>query len=209
MAGNHESASYSLPPPNPSNQTDVVVPPNPAPKNRRHIIRLPAALIPLSAAVYFFWPSDPDLKIVRYNLNNIQVHTSPKLAIDISLVLTVRVRNRNFFSFNYNSLLVSLGYRGRELGVAKSKGGKLTARGSSYIDTKVELDGFEILHDAFYLLRDLAKGSIPLDTNMAVKGKLGLLFYQVPLKVNSSEIFISLIFIGSWFNLFDNMRNWR
>ena len=66
----------------------------------------------------------------------------------------------------------------------RSEGGLLRARCSSYIHATLNVDGFEFIHDVFYLLEDLAKGIIPFDTRTKVKGELRLLFIDVPLKVD-------------------------
>lgn len=62
--------------------------------------------------------------------------------------------------------------------------GRIRARGSSYVDATLDLDGFEIIHDVFYLLEDLARGVIPFDTVTMVEGYLGFFFFNIPLKVN-------------------------
>ncbi|KAI4347135.1 hypothetical protein L6164_007978 [Bauhinia variegata] len=139
-------------------------------------------LLLLAAAIFFLYPSDPSVRVVRIRLNHIGVKTSPVPVLDLSFSLTVKVRNRNFFALNYDSLVVSVGYRGRELGIVSSEGGRLKARGSSYINATLNVNGFQVIHDVFYLLKDLAKGVIPFDTHTRVKGELGLLFFNIPLK---------------------------
>lgn len=138
----------------------------------------------LSAAVFFLFPSDPTLKLARLQLNHVQVHSSPKITLDLSFSLTIKVRNRDFFSLDYDSLLVKVGYRGRELGFVSSDGGRVRARGSSYVNATLLLDGLEVIHDVFYLLEDLAKGVIPFDTDTDVDGTVGLFFFKIPIKVN-------------------------
>lgn len=81
--------------------------------------------------------------------------------------------------------MVSVGYRGRELGFVSSQGGKVRARGSSYVNATLDLNGLEVIHDVFYLIEDLARGVIPFDSDSTVKGKLGLLFFKIPIKVSS------------------------
>lgn len=81
-------------------------------------------------------------------------------------------------------MAVSVGYRGRELGFVSSDGGRVKARGSSYVNATLDLNGFEVIHDVFYLLEDLAKGVIPFDTVTEVNGSLGFFFFKIPLKVN-------------------------
>lgn len=60
----------------------------------------------------------------------------------------------------------------------------MRARGSSYVNATLVLDGLEVIHDVFYLLEDLAKGVIPFDTDSEVDGTVGLLFFKIPIKVN-------------------------
>ncbi|KAL1219998.1 hypothetical protein V5N11_028806 [Cardamine amara subsp. amara] len=196
----HYGVPYSpLPPPNPS-QTVILL----TPYRRRHrnqsILRnlrcsliFTATILLLSAGVYFLYPSDPDITISRINLNHIRVLDSLKPALDLSFSLTIKVRNRDFFSLDYDSLLVSIGYRGRELGLVKSKGGHLRARDSSYIEATLDLDGLEVVHDVIYLIGDLAKGVVAFDTIAQVKGDLGVLLFQIPIQGKvSCEVYVNV-----------------
>ncbi|CAH2079328.1 unnamed protein product [Thlaspi arvense] len=152
-----------------------------------------AAILLLSAAVYFLYPSDPDINVSRIQLNHLRVLDSLKPALDLSFSLTLKVRNRDFFSLHYDSLVVSIGYRGRELGLVKSRGGHLRARDSSYINATLELDGLEVVHDVIYLIGDLAKGVIPFDTIAQVKGDIGVLLFQIPIQGKvSCEVFVNV-----------------
>ncbi|XP_010440608.1 PREDICTED: uncharacterized protein LOC104723875 [Camelina sativa] len=162
-------------------------------RNLRCSLLFAAAILLLSAAVYLLYPSDPDITVSRINLNHISVLDSHKIALDLSFSLTIKVRNRDFFSLDYDSLVVSIGYRGRELGVVKSKGGHLRARDSSYIDATLELDGLEVVHDVIYLIGDLAKGVVPFDTVAQVKGDLGVLLFQIPIQGKvSCEVYVNV-----------------
>ncbi|KAK4790251.1 hypothetical protein SAY86_017555 [Trapa natans] len=145
-----------------------------------------AAIIFLSAAVFFLYPSDPAVQLARIRLNHIQVKSSPKLTLDLSFSVTIRIRNRDFFSLYYDSLQVSVGYRDRELGLVTSEGERIRARGSSYVNATLDLNGLEVVHDVFYLIQDLAKGVIPFDTVTQVKGDLGLFFFSLPIKAKVS-----------------------
>ncbi|KAJ9688460.1 hypothetical protein PVL29_014231 [Vitis rotundifolia] len=182
----------------PNHQNVVVLLPVYYPRRRRLLYRLynaflaSAVLLSLSAAVYLLYPSDPTVQVVGLHLNSVQVHTSPVISLDLSLALTIRVRNRDFFSFSYTSLTASVGYRGRPLGFVNSSGGYLRARGSSYINATLDLDGIKVLHDVFYLLEDLARGSIPFDTVTEVRGELGLIILEIPLKARvSCEVYVN------------------
>lgn len=140
-------------------------------------------LLLLATAVYLLWPSDPELSVVRLKLDRLHFHTSPKFSLDITLDLTVKVRNKDFYSIDYDSLLVAVGYRGERLGFMTSDGGHIRARGSSYLNTTLRLDGVELLSDVIFLLEDLARGAITFDTESVVNGKLRLFFFELPLKV--------------------------
>lgn len=179
----------SYPQPHPPSQNVVVILPAYHPTFRRRYRRQLLfsgglfLILLLSAATFFLYPSDPDIRVARINLNHVGIKTSPKLVLDLSLFLTVKVRNSNFFSLTYDSIDVAVGYRGRELGFISSDGGRIRARGSSYMNATLNVDGFQVIHDVFYLLEDLARGVIPFDANTRVEGKLGLFFFSIPLKV--------------------------
>ncbi|KAM7257156.1 hypothetical protein ACFE04_012897 [Oxalis oulophora] len=149
---------------------------------RRSFIFLTVAII-VSISLFFLYPSNPKLQLARLHLNHININTSHKLTLDLSFNLTVRVINKDFFSLDYESLTVTVGYRGRELGFVRSSGeGLVRARGSSYVNATLELNGLEIIHDVFYLISDLANGVIPFDTNTNIQGDIGILFFKVPIK---------------------------
>ncbi|XVE54289.1 hypothetical protein DITRI_Ditri03aG0068900 [Diplodiscus trichospermus] len=191
------SVPYTPLPPNPNHQNVIILPvyyerPNHNYRCLRRCLTFTGIVLLLSAAVFFLYPSDPTLQLARIQLNHVGVHTSPKLTLDLSFSLTIRVRNRDFFSLDYEKLVVSVGYRGRELGVVSSEGGRVRARGSSYVNATLDLDGFEVIHDVVYLIADLVKGVIPFDTNTKVDGFLGLLFFQIPLKAEvSCEVYVN------------------
>ncbi|XP_043725592.1 uncharacterized protein LOC122672160 [Telopea speciosissima] len=143
------------------------------------------SLVLLCVPIFFIWPSDPDISVVRLRLNHVHIHISSIVSLDISMPITVKVRNPDFFSLDYRSLVVSIGYRGKQLGFVTSHGGHLRARGSSYIDATLQLQGIQV-YDVFYLLEDLARGSIPFETVTEVQGQLRLFFFDFPLKTKIS-----------------------
>ncbi|WJZ97982.1 hypothetical protein VitviT2T_016543 [Vitis vinifera] len=173
MTTSHDNLVYAPIGGDPNYQNVVVLLPVYYPRRRRLLYRLCnaflacAVFLSISAAVYLLYPSDPTVQVVGLHLNSVQVHTSPVISLDLSLDLTIRVRNRDFFSFSYTSLTASVGYRGRRLGFVNSSGGYLRAR-------------------------DLARGSIPFDTVSEVRGKLGLFFFEIPLKARvSCEVYVN------------------
>ncbi|KAB1226712.1 hypothetical protein CJ030_MR1G008439 [Morella rubra] len=169
----------------------VLAPYYPSTNRRRWRVILAVSLALLSAIVYIFWPSDPDVKIVRLHLRRIQIHTVPRVAVDISMFVTVRVRNTGVYSMDYNALDVAFGYRGKNLGHVTSEQGHVRARASSYVDAQLDFNGVRLLSDVVYLLEDLAKGTVPFDTVTEIKGQLGLFFFEIPLSVKTPILLLS------------------
>ncbi|KAG5022041.1 hypothetical protein AAZX31_07G083000 [Glycine max] len=222
MTGKDEFVSYSPlssnpnpnPNPNPYSNPNPYYDPNPHPypqnvvvllpsyrlrsyRRRRRCILYSAALflfLLIAGAAFLLYPSDPEIRLTRIRLNRIGIRTNPRPILDLSFSITVKVHNRDFFSLTYDTLAVSVGYRGRQLGfVTGGGGGRIRARGSSYVDATLTIDGFEVIYDAFYLLEDIAKGVIPFDTDTRVEGKLGLFFFTVPLKATvSCEVYVNI-----------------
>ncbi|XVE98191.1 hypothetical protein REPUB_Repub03eG0084400 [Reevesia pubescens] len=193
----YSSVPYTHLPPNPNQQNVIILPvyyhrPNQNYRCLRHGLTFTGIILLLSAAVFFLYPSDPTLQLARLQLNHVGVNWSPKLTLDLSFSLIIRVLNRDFFSLEYDKLDVSVGYRGRELGVVSSEGGLVRARGSSYVNATLDLNAFEVVHDLIYLIADLAKGVIPFDTNTKIDGVLGIFFLKVPLQAKvSCEVYIN------------------
>ncbi|KAL0415250.1 UNVERIFIED_CONTAM: hypothetical protein Slati_3356900 [Sesamum latifolium] len=166
----------------------IVLPPYPPPHRhrlfrkswQRCLFCFATFLLFLIAAAYLLWPSDPELSIVRLRLERLRFHMRPKISLDITMDLTVRVRNQDFYELDYDSLLVAIGYRGKRLGYVTSDGGHIKARGSSYVNATLQLDRVEILSDVVLLIEDLAKGEVTFDTESEITGKLGLSFFTYP-----------------------------
>ncbi|XP_057504199.1 uncharacterized protein LOC130787769 [Actinidia eriantha] len=154
-------------------------------QSRRRIL-CTAAIVLLAAAVYFLWPSDPDLDIARLRLDHLRIHTVPTFAVDATLRLTVKIINVDVYSIDYSSLVVSIGYRGKNLGFVTSDRGHVRGMASSYVDATLELEGVEVLSDVIMLVEDLARGSVPFDTVTEVRGRLGVFFFDIPLQARVS-----------------------
>ncbi|KAK6914902.1 hypothetical protein RJ641_020019 [Dillenia turbinata] len=181
---------YAPLPPSPQPQNYVVLPVY-VPFSLRlkwnsRLLAAAAILLLLPAAFYILWPSDPTIQIVRLKLNNFHVNTSPRLSLDLSLSLTLKVLNRDVYSMDYNSMNVSIAYRGRILGFVITNEGLVRPKTASYVDADLELEDVGVFSDVIFLVRDLAKGSIPFDTVSVVTGRLGLLFVGIPLKAKVS-----------------------
>lgn len=188
MSPSKEAYYTHLPNSHHQHQNDVVVSPlstifNHSRSLRQSYIIWAVGLVIFLGAVYVCWPSDPELKIVRLRLKRIKVHTVPHLSIDIWMLVSVRVQNTAVYSMDYQSLDVAVGYRGKKLGHVRSDGGHVKAKGSSDVDAKLAFEGINVMSDVVFFLEDLAKGTIPFDTNSEVEGYLGLFFFHFPMEV--------------------------
>ncbi|XP_075492067.1 uncharacterized protein LOC142530158 isoform X2 [Primulina tabacum] len=150
------------------------------------IISCSVVFIFLVAALVLLWPSKPKLSIVHLSLNGLSFHAVPEISLDVKLNLTVRVRNRDFYSIDYDWVNVTIGYRGQNLGNATSEGGRVEARSSSYVNATLDLDAVKILSNVVLLVEDVAEGEITFDTESKIGGKLRLSFLDLPLKATIS-----------------------
>ncbi|EPS74475.1 hypothetical protein M569_00286, partial [Genlisea aurea] len=172
----------------PSSEYLVVIPPPPrrhrllTRRGRRCLVGCATTLLFLAAAAYLFWPYDPSISVVRLHLDRLRFHRLPKFSVDLTLDVTLRVWNGDFYSLSYDSLVVGVGYRGRRLGFVTSSNGSVAARATSYLNATVELDHVQILSDVILLIEDLAKGAVALDTESEITGKLGLFLFDLPIK---------------------------
>ena len=158
-------------------------------QDRNHVVFTPrrvtctVGLLLFLTTAYVFWPSDPVLKIVGLKLKRIKVHTLPHITVDISMLLTVSVRNADVYSLDFGGVDVAVSYRGKSLGHVRSENGHVRAWGLSYVDADVEFAGIGVLPEVVLLLEDLAKGAVPFDTVSHVRGQLGLGFFHFPIEV--------------------------
>ncbi|KAI4377111.1 hypothetical protein MLD38_014795 [Melastoma candidum] len=166
----------------------VILVPVPLRRLRRSdlLLKIPLLLLVLfllSLSIFLLYPSSPTLTLTRLRLNHISVLTSPSLSLSLSFSLTLRVLNPDFFSLWMSSLHVSISYRGNDLGFLDSQShSAVRPRGVSYVNATLDLDGAKVVGDVIYLIEDVAKGVIPFDTTTDINGKLGVLFFKVPIK---------------------------
>ncbi|KAK8923850.1 hypothetical protein KSP39_PZI019757 [Platanthera zijinensis] len=138
----------------------------------------------VGVALFLLWPSHPNLHLDRLSIEHVRVSFHPSVTVSIYLRLRIRIRNPDFFSLDYDFLNVAIGYRGEQLGSILSAGERVRARGVSYVDAELQLDGIEVLHNVFYLIDDLAKGSMTFDTVTGITGVLHFVFFDIPIKAS-------------------------
>ncbi|CAI0422888.1 unnamed protein product [Linum tenue] len=149
-------------------------------------------LLLASLTAYAFWPSDPTLTIVRLRLTKVKIHTVPFPIVDITVRVTVEVRNVDVYSVGLSRLDVVVSYRGKRLGEVTAAGeGRPTvvvgALTTSYLEAEMEVNGIGVLSDGLLLMRDLKRGKVPFGTVAEVGGRLGFLSsFGFPFKAKMS-----------------------
>ncbi|XP_014500808.1 uncharacterized protein LOC106761752 [Vigna radiata var. radiata] len=162
--------------------------------SRRRVISCALSMALLVSTLYVLWPSDPDLKIVGLKLRRIKVHPVPPVTVDISMLLTLQVRNADVYFMDLGAVNVAVAYRGKMLGHVRSREVHVRARGSSHVDADVEFAGITVLPELVLLLEDVAKGIVPFDTVSHTGGQFGLFFFHFPIKAKvSCEVLVSIV----------------
>ncbi|KAI3814257.1 hypothetical protein L1987_19007 [Smallanthus sonchifolius] len=110
--------------------------------SRRYLYSAITVLL-LAVAIYVLWPSDPHLKVVNLSLDRLEVHVAP-ISLDIELGVRVKVRNPDVYSLNYQSLNLSVEYRGEQLGFVTSDDGRVEALVTSFINATLVLNRAEV-----------------------------------------------------------------
>lgn len=155
------------------------------------------SIIIILVAAYFVWPSDPRIEVVRMHLNKVEWKTEkspgsflPRIFLDLSMGLTVKVTNRDYLGVYYDHVKVGIAYRGEKIGrVTSEKSAYIPPRGTKYVDATLDVHGIQVLTDVIYLLEDIARGHIPLQTVTDFDGHIRLLSLKVPLQaIMSCEI---------------------
>lgn len=177
----------------------VVLPPAPIDpwKRRRQLLGYGSLIICVAllvvAAVYFLWPSQVQIQVARFQLNQFGYNIVPQpgsfvplLFLNFSMDMMVQVNNRDFYGVDYDSVNVEIGYRGRSIGSVSSENGRLSARQTTYVNATLDLDGAEVVHDVGYLLKDIEKGEVPLDTVTEFDGRIKVWFFNIGLKKAAS-----------------------
>lgn len=81
--------------------------------------------------------------------------------------------------------MISVAYRGKQIGHVVSDYGRIKARASSYVNATLELTDVCVFSDLIPLIEDLTRGSITFDTVTQIGGELGLFLFDIPIKVYS------------------------
>ncbi|KAJ0697831.1 hypothetical protein HanLR1_Chr10g0373421 [Helianthus annuus] len=64
--------------------------------------------------------------------------------------------------------------------------GKVKAFGTSYIDATLVLDGAGVVSQAVFFIEDLLRGEIPLTAVSEIRGGLGIVLFDLPIKAKLS-----------------------
>ena len=69
----------------------------------------------------------------------------------------------------------------------------MRAKGVSYLDAELRLSGIRVLEDAFFLIEDLARGSVLFDASTElVDGELHIFGIDLPIEVCNLRLPIAL-----------------
>lgn len=149
------------------------------------LLALFAAALLIGAAIFFLWPSDPQVRLSWLGVRSIRAvpNRHGGIAVDVDMDLRVYIYNRDFLPLDYDNITVDITYRGQPLGTKVAVGPRLESRGESYVDAWVRLDGIWVLQDTSFLLEDIAKGRIPLDTTTLMQGRIHLHSMDFPVEV--------------------------
>jgi len=155
------------------------------------------SIVIILVAAYFVWPSDPRIEVVRMGLNKIEWRPEkfpgsflPRIFLNLSMELTVKVTNKDYLGVYYDHVNVGIAYRGEKIGrVTSENSAYIPPRGTAYVDATLDIHGIQVLADVIYLLEDIARGHIPLQTVTDFDGYIRLFSLKVPLQaIMSCEV---------------------
>ncbi|XP_074580714.1 uncharacterized protein LOC141837164 [Curcuma longa] len=134
------------------------------------------AVAALVLALTIFKIRNPSAALVSVRVVGASPHFSflpPRVDINVTLDLLVRLHNPNYVSFAHGSDgLIRLRYRGGQVGEAAVAPGRIPARGTEMIHLAAAVEVDRILTDLGPLLRDIAAGEVGLDAEAWLPGQV-------------------------------------
>ncbi|XP_002974039.2 uncharacterized protein LOC9643043 isoform X1 [Selaginella moellendorffii] len=156
-------------------------------------------ILVLGFTAFMLWPSDVKIEVQKTELVSMswdslkraiveQQQRSNDLGLDLDLKFQVQllVRNPNYFGVRYDRIVVELGYRGDKLGRVVLEGGEIPALKVVTVDGVMDLKGMRVFVNAGSLLLDIARGRLPLETDMNFSGNLEFLLVHPHLEAKLS-----------------------
>ncbi|RRT70901.1 hypothetical protein B296_00006316 [Ensete ventricosum] len=140
------------------------------------------ALLILAAVVLaltVFKVRDPTMELVSTTVSGVSPNISlpaPRLELNVTLDLAVRVRNRNYAAFAHASGgHTRLLYRGAQVGKARVEPGRIPPRGTELLRLSLEVEVDQLAADLGSLLADAASGAVAFDAETRLPGRVTLL----------------------------------
>ncbi|WOK97204.1 hypothetical protein Cni_G05912 [Canna indica] len=151
------------------------------------------AVIILVLALTVFRVRDPvmtmnHLTIQRLSAGLGDVFSSQPLALNLTIVPDISIKNPNAVTFRFDATTTGLYYRGGEIGIAYGPPGTARAHRTIRMNLTVDVLADRVLDDR-NLFDDLRAGSIPVTSSTMVGGRvklLGVIKHHVELIMNCS-----------------------
>eukprot|EP00249_Psilotum_nudum_P016970 c26083_g1_i3 orf=293-979(-) len=150
------------------------------------------AVVLVGISAFFLWPRQTGIHMTLLRLEGVHVDVKrgdsiiPRVFLDITLRLRVRVVNPNYFGVDYKSVTAVIFYNEEKLGYVDSEGGKVPARSTAYVSATLNLTGIELGRNVLSLLEDLAARRVPFSTKAHFRGRIRILFFEVPMEADVS-----------------------
>ena len=149
------------------------------------------------ACVVGIWPWYPELKIERMEVKRVKVRPVPPVGADVSISMSVRVRNRDIYWMEMREVDVGMKYRRKKMGHVELKGWQVKGWSSTHVEAEVvfaELPSSQVP----YLLEDVAKGKVYFRTVVELSGQFGILSFRTPLPLEF-KVYILIIYSSFFF----------
>ncbi|KAG4399309.1 hypothetical protein JHK82_021946 [Glycine max] len=148
------------------------------------------------ACVVGIWPWYPELKIERMEVKRVKVRPVPPVGADVSISMSVRVRNRDIYWMEMREVDVGMKYRRKKMGHVELKGWQVKGWSSTHVEAEVvfaELPSSQVP----YLLEDVAKGKVYFRTVVELSGQFGILSFRTPLPLEFKTILACEILVNT------------
>ncbi|MQM13715.1 hypothetical protein Taro_046644 [Colocasia esculenta] len=136
------------------------------------------AVVILVLALTVFKPREPKASLVSVTVRGVSPRiTLPAIHVElnVTLDLDLLVRNPNRASFSHGAGASELSYGGARVGDAVVAPGRIPARGSGHVYSRLTLEADRFATDLGELLRDVLAGRVGFDSSTRIPGRIALL----------------------------------
>ncbi|ERM93766.1 hypothetical protein AMTRI_Chr02g217310 [Amborella trichopoda] len=118
-------------------------------------------------------PKQPKVEARAVTLENIEFGLFPVVNLNVTLGLVLLIRNPNVASFKFSNSTAFAYYRGVEVAQSPVPEGRIAARGSHMVSTRVVIVADKLVTNPNFF-GDILKGSLFFTSISEVSGKVGL-----------------------------------